>query len=65
MKARGGQIAEHRAAAVLPGDDVVDFKRGDVESLRQTAILANLTRTPPDCLYQRFIHEPTAMPVSS
>jgi hypothetical protein len=49
VEARQGQVAKHRAAAVLLGDDVVDGKRDcGVVGLRHPAILAGVVGSASD-----------------
>jgi hypothetical protein len=51
------QIAQHGAAAVLFGNNVVEFEGSLVERLGNLAVLAPVARTLPNFPCQRLVHE--------
>jgi hypothetical protein len=56
------KIIELRCPAMLPGNDVLDFKGNGMKACRQPAILTSLLCSLADSTLQPFIHdEPEAV----
>ena len=57
VQTRVGQITQDRLAPVLFRNDVLDFKRGALNSRRQPAILAGVAGASANVAVEPFIHD--------